>query len=212
MNALPRPKGREAIKAWNRQKIIDATIDVITRYGIAATTIAKVVEVANVSMGLVNVHFKSKDSLLSEVLRQMADEYTRHWQQALQQAVQNPVQQLQALVRADFDAEVLNPGTLGVWFAFRAQARVKPEYIELVGSRDREQMQKTVELLQQINRSSGLEHDAEVLALGLTTMLDGIWTDYFLYPQEFDRKKSLAGVFMYLEAMYPGQFDRPGFA
>ena len=43
-------------------------------------------------------------------------------------------------------------------------------------------------------------------ALGLTTMLDGMWTDYFLYPQDFNREKALGSVFMFLDAMYAGQF------
>ncbi|TNF91309.1 MAG: TetR family transcriptional regulator [Gammaproteobacteria bacterium] len=60
MKPAPRPQGREAIKAWHRQKIIDATIDVITTHGIAGTTVARVVDLAEVSMGLVNVHFRSK--------------------------------------------------------------------------------------------------------------------------------------------------------
>ena len=85
----PRPKAREAIKAWNRQKIIDATIAVINAQGIAGTTIARVVERADVSMGLVNVHFKSKDSLLTEVLQQMADDYAAHWRGVLETTAPN---------------------------------------------------------------------------------------------------------------------------
>lgn len=203
---MPKPKGREAIKAWHRQKIIDATIDVITEHGIAGTTIARVVGRAGVSMGLVNVHFNSKDSLLTQVLQQMADEYKAHWHAFLDTALPDPVEQLKALVLADFDPAVLNLKTLGVWFAFRAQARARPEYIDLVGSREREQLQKTIELFARINRISGQERDPETLALALTTMLDGMWTDYFLYPDEFDRERALGSVFSYLGAMYPGYF------
>ena len=203
---MPKPKGREAIKAWHRQKIIDATIDVITEHGIAGTTIAKVVERADVSMGLVNVHFTSKDSLLTQVLQQMADDYNAHWRAVLETASPDPVEQLKALVLADFDPSVLNRKTLGVWFAFRAQARARPEYIDLVGSREREQMRKTVELCTLINQISGRDHDPQTLALALTTMLDGIWTDYFLYPDEFERERALKAVFLFLSAMYPECF------
>ncbi|MCP4431727.1 MAG: TetR family transcriptional regulator [Gammaproteobacteria bacterium] len=207
MNCGPRPKGQEAIKAWHRQKIIDATIRVITRHGIVGTTIARVVELAGVSMGLVNVHFKSKDALLEQVLRQMADDYDRHWREGLESAPQEPAAQLSAIILADFHPQVLNLKTQGVWFAFRAQARSRPEYLDLVGSRDRSQMQKTISLLQQINENSGLAHDPELIAMGLTTMLDGMWTDYFLYPNEFDREKALQSVFLFLTTMYPQDFS-----
>ncbi len=207
MATPPRPQGREAIKAWNRQKIIDATIDVITRHGIAGTTIAKVVKLADVSMGLVNVHFKNKETLLNEVLRQMAYEYQEHWKSRLDAASEEPVAQLTELIMSDFDSSVLNLRTLGVWFTFRAHARACPQYVELVGSRDHAQMQKTVSLLRQINQKTNHAHDTETLALALTAMLDGMWADYFLYPKAFDRQKALNSVLMFLAAMYPGYFS-----
>jgi len=206
MKTIPKPQGRDAIKAWNRQKIIDATIDVITKHGIAGTTIAKVVKLADVSMGLVNVHFNNKDSLLVEVLEHMAGQYQSHWRNRLDAAGSNPVSRLGVLILANFDSQVLNLKNLGVWFAFRAQARVTPQYITLVGSRDYAQMQETVDLFTELNQQTGQSHDPESLALALTAMLDGLWTDYFLYPKEFDREKSLKSVFLFLDAMYPGCF------
>lgn len=210
MNAIPRPKGREAIKAWHRQKIIDATIEVITNHGIAGTTIARVVELADVSMGLVNSHFTSKDFLLKQVLGQMADQYKAHWLRRLQQAAPQPVAQLSAMVLADFDAEVMNLRTLGVWFAFRAQARARPEYLELVGMREREQLQKTVALFDSLNHEVDTPQDPVTLARLMSALLEGFWTEYYLYPQDFDRDKSIAAVFSFLDAFYAGRFfDRP---
>ncbi len=208
MNAIPRPQGREAIKAWHRQKIIDATIEVITTHGIAGTTIAKVVELADVSMGLVNSHFTSKDILLGQVLRQMADEYKAHWYQRLEQASPQPVAQLSAMVLADFDAEVMNLRTLGVWFAFRAQVRARPEYLELVGMREREQLQKTVALFESLNRESRESQEPATLARLMSALLEGLWTEFYLYPRDFDRDRSIAAVFAFLEAFYPGQFGQ----
>ncbi len=92
MNSVGKPNGRKAIKAWNRQKILDATVEVIMLHGIAGTTIAKVVELAEVSMGMVHVHFSSKDELLREVLKQMAEDYNRHWLKVLDEAPANPAE------------------------------------------------------------------------------------------------------------------------
>ncbi|MCP4469539.1 MAG: TetR family transcriptional regulator [Gammaproteobacteria bacterium] len=210
MNSEPKPKGREAVKLWRRKKIIDATIEIITRHGIAGTTIARVVELADVSMGLVNVHFKSKDALLTEVLRQMADEYKLHWRHKLEVAALEPASRLQALVLADFDPEVLNLKTLGIWFAFRAQVRARPGYLDLVGTRESEQIQTTVELFRKLNRETGLEHDAVLLTRALSAMLEGLWTEYYLYPGEFDRDGALASVFLFLNVLYPGRFQGVG--
>lgn len=206
MKAIPRPKGREAIKAWHRQKIIDATIEVITSQGIAGTTIAKVVELADVSMGLVNVHFKSKDSLLEQVLRQMAEEYKKHWRDGLNAASPQPVDRLRAMVLVDFDPTVLNLKTLGVWFAFRAQVRARPGYRDLVGSREREQVQMTIALFRELNRATGQQHDPTTLTQLLSAMLEGSWTEFYLYPEEFEQARAITGIFLFLDTMYPGQF------
>ncbi|MCP4390506.1 MAG: TetR family transcriptional regulator [Gammaproteobacteria bacterium] len=206
MNSAPRPSGREAIKAWHRQKIIDATIDVINQHGIAGTTIAKVVERAEVSMGLVNVHFKSKDALLAQVLQQMAQGYQLHWRDRVESAALDPVAQLSAMVLADFDASVLNLKTLGVWFAFRAQVRARPEYLELVGTREAEQVQLTISLFRKLNRKTGQKHDPATLTRLLAAMVEGMWTEFHLYPREFDRAKALQGVFLFLSVMYPDCF------
>ncbi len=207
MKAIQRPRGREAIKAWHRQKIIDATVDVITTHGIAGTTLARVVELAGVSMGLVNVHFKSKDMLLLEVLRQMADEYRLHWRARLEREPAGAESRLAAMVLADFDPAVLNLKTLGVWFAFRAQVRARPEYLELVGTREAEQQRATVDLLHQLNADSGQGRDPRVQARLLSALIEGFWTEFYLYPQEFDRERSIDAVFLFLNSLYPGRFE-----
>ena len=210
MNSVPRPTGREAIKAWNRQKIIDATIDVINRHGIAGTTIARVVKRANVSMGLVNVHFKSKDALLTQVLQQMAEAYGLHWRARIDSAAQDPVARIWAMVLADFDASMLNLKNLGVWFAFRAQVRAKPEYLDLIGTREPEQVQLMVSLFRKLNRKTGLKHDPEVVTRLLTVMTEGMWTEFHLDPGQFDRSGALGSIFLFLDVMYPDCFPKPG--
>ena len=209
MNSEPRPTGREAIKAWNRQKIIDATIDVINSHGIAGTTIARVVKRANVSMGLVNVHFKSKDALLTEVLQQMAQAYGLHWRQRVDKAAQDPVSLIWAMVLADFDANVLNLENLGVWFAFRAQVRAKPEYLDLIGTREPEQVQFFISQFRKLNVKTSREYDPMMLTQLLTAMVAGMWIEFHLDPGKFDRSGALQGLFLFLDVFYPGCFPAP---
>jgi len=202
-----RPKGREAIKAWNRQKIIDATITSINRYGISGTTVARVVKLADVSMGLVNRHFSSKADLFHVVLEVMAEDYRHHWQSALAAAPRRVSEQLRSILVADLSPEILNERTMGVWFAFRAQARAQPEYVKLVGNRDQQVTERIVDLLQQLNEQSGQDHPADLIAQGLISMLEGIWTDYFLHPKDYRRDLAVKILSEFLNALYPGYFD-----
>lgn len=202
----PRPKERQAIKVWNRQKIIDATIAVINAQGITGTTIARVVELAEVSMGLVNLHFESKERLLEAALGHMAEKYDAHWKAALQAAPNEAGSRIRALVLADLDPSVLNLETLGIWYAFRAQARINPAFVSLVGNRDRQLSKQYLKLFECLNRESGGDHPAETVTRGLIAMLEGIWADYFLYPEEFDHNNALTLPMLYLETLYPGNF------
>jgi AcrR family transcriptional regulator len=49
-----------------REEILDATLEVVTRLGLAATRVADVASALGVSPGLVFYHFGTKDSLLAE--------------------------------------------------------------------------------------------------------------------------------------------------
>ena len=202
----PRPKERQAIKVWNRQKIIDATIAVINTQGIAGTTIARVVELAEVSMGLVNLQFESKERLLEAALRHMAEKYDAHWKAALQAAPNEAGARIRALVLADLDPSVLNLETLGVWYAFRAQTRTNPAFVSLVGNRDRQLSTQYLKLFEHLNRESGRDHPVETLTRGLIAMLEGILADYFLYPGEFNHNDAVTLPMLYLGTLYPGQF------
>ena len=201
-----RPKGREAIKAWNRQKIIDAAITSINRHGISGTTVARVVELADVSMGLVNRHFSSKADLFRVVLEEMADAYRHHWQSELADAPKQASEQLWSILLADLSPNILNERTMGVWFAFRAQARAQPEYVKLVGNRDRQVTERIVDLLQLLNEQTGQDHSTEIIAQGLISMLEGFWTDFFLHPQDFQHDSAVKILSAFLNALYPGNF------
>ena len=176
------------------------------RHGIAGTTIAKVVELAEVSMGMVNVHFSSKDELLREVLKQMAEDYNRHWLKVLDETPANPAEQLKALVLADFDETVLNLETIGVWFAFRAQVRASSEYLDLVSNREQLHIRKMVSLIKKLNKEGGYQHPPKLVAHGIIAVQEGTWTDFFLNPEEFSRKNAIKFIFLILNALFPKHF------
>ena len=62
-------------KAERRQQLIDATIRCIAQHGLSAVTMQMVTREAGLSVGIANLHFESKDNLLRETLRFVAEEY-----------------------------------------------------------------------------------------------------------------------------------------
>jgi TetR/AcrR family transcriptional repressor of bet genes len=73
------PKRRTESKEKRRLQLIKATIRTIAKRGLSDTTMATVAGDANLSQGIINLHFQSKDRLLVETLRYVADDYRNAW-------------------------------------------------------------------------------------------------------------------------------------
>lgn len=58
-----------------REQLINATMKSIARNGLSGTTMAEVTREAGLSLGIANLHFKSKEKLLIETLKHMTGEY-----------------------------------------------------------------------------------------------------------------------------------------
>ena len=52
-----------------RKQLIKATIKCIAKNGLSGTTMADVTKLAGLSLGIVNLHFETKEKLLVETLR-----------------------------------------------------------------------------------------------------------------------------------------------
>ena len=66
---------RTASREQRRQQLIDATMKCIARKGLTGMTLSDVANEAGLSQGIVNLHFESKENLLTETLLSLADEY-----------------------------------------------------------------------------------------------------------------------------------------
>jgi AcrR family transcriptional regulator len=74
-------------KEKRREQLIKATIKCVARSGLVGTTMADVTQQAGLSIGIVNLHFQSKEKLLIETLRYVAEEYRLTWKKALADAL-----------------------------------------------------------------------------------------------------------------------------
>jgi AcrR family transcriptional regulator len=202
----PKPKGREAITVWNRNKILKASIEVIAKHGIAGMTITRVVDLANVARGLINKYFQSKDILLMESLKFMAAEYSAYMKKAYQKAGSSPSEQIKAIIRTDFNPKVLNQKNMGIWFAYRSLVRSKPEYLPYVETRETEFTNLLISLCKALNKEGNYNLRVNLIVLGLEAMLEGMWLDFNLHPRNYNRKEAIETCFLYLGRMFPNHY------
>jgi len=195
------------IRERRRQQLIDSTMASIAKRGLADTTMGDVAKGANLSHGIVNFHFKSKDQLLVETLRYVTEEYRSVWTRAVEKAGPGVSDKLAALYLADLDSAVCTHKKLAVWHAFYGEAKSRPVYREICGVSDRQRIDAGVALVHRIVAEGGYRHlDPEHTAKGLDAMTDGIWLNVLLSSGKFDREGARETVRSFLACLFPKHF------
>src|SRR4051812_12418736 len=159
--------GRKAPKDIRRQQLIEATIDVMARKGYAGTTVADVAKAAGLSSGIVNFHFETKEKLLVDTLRHVAEEYRANWRAALDCTGAEPARRLEALLSADFNPQICSPRKLAAWCTFWAEATSRPTYLEHCSSNDAEYSAIVLDLCTEIISAGRYPHDPRHIARAL---------------------------------------------
>jgi TetR/AcrR family transcriptional regulator, transcriptional repressor of bet genes len=211
-NAPQRKPRRTEDKAVRRMQLIDATINCIAKHGITGTTLAKVTEVAGLSLGLVNFHFDSKERLFEETLRFVAREHRDYWYKTIQGNLLNDADRLLAIYDSRLHPKICNRKKLSVWFAFFGEFSSRKIYRSIVADIDEERHQQSIILLKrlaEVEQGVALTLDAEQVSLTIEALLDGIWLSMLIYPADLTRAMARAQVRSLLCLMYPKHFG-PG--
>jgi AcrR family transcriptional regulator len=197
---------RKASKEIRRQQLIEATIDVMARKGYSGTTMLDVAKAAGLSSGIVNFHFETKEKLLVETLKYLADEYRANWHKALAAGGDDPAGQLRSLLFSDFNPEICSPRKLAAWCAFWAEAQSRPTYLEHCGSNDEEYSAIVLDLCKAIIGKGRYPLVPELIARALDALLEGLWLDLMTMAKPYsldDAKQTIAAC---LHAFFPKHY------
>jgi TetR/AcrR family transcriptional repressor of bet genes len=201
---LPRTATREK----RRQQLIDATMKCIGRKGLTGTTLSEVASEAGLSQGIVNLHFESKDNLLTETLRSLANEYKTQFDKALQRSDPRPADKLLALMEHDLRPSICDRRKLAVWFAFWGEVKSRPTYRKICDEYDRYYDDVVADLCDQIIEEGNYEDiTGSAAAEALTSMTNGLWLSCLLSPQTWDRQLAKDAVDSYLRNVFPKHFS-----
>jgi AcrR family transcriptional regulator len=212
MNTIetPAPQPRKLSRDARRKQLIEATIESVATRGYARTTLTDVASRAGLSHGLVNFHFQSKESLLNETLTYMSEEYRENWGRALELAGTEPEEQLDALIRADFNPGICTPMRLSAWCSFWGEASCRPLYQEKCGSNDEEYIALLERLVEALLAKTGEGADAALVARVIRVMMEGVWVDLMTQSAAYSRNEGLRTVYCAVAALFPKIFDLNG--
>lgn len=204
------PKRRTAPPEERREQLIQATIRCVADRGLADTTIATVAQEAGLSQGIVNLHFRSKDGLLTETLRYLADEYRSACQAAAAIGAIDPVAGLLAMVELDFRRTICSRDKLAVWFAFWGERRFRPTYRRICAERDRSYDDMVRVICARLCKEGGYaDVEPALVADGLSALTDGLWLDLLVRPDSMSRERAKLITLRYLADVFPRHFSQP---
>ncbi len=202
--------GRTASREVRREQLIKATINSIAKRGFSETTLAKVTVGANLSQGIVNYHFKSKQLLFVETLRFLVEEHHAQWRKTLEKSGSTPQEQLLALIETDFHPNICNRKKLSVWFAFYGESKYRSAYRDTCADIDTERLNETEQLCRLLIEDGNYEHiEPGVFARSLEAFIDGLWLNMLLYRETFSRTEAKQECLAYLAATFPHHFPVP---
>ncbi|MEX1993906.1 MAG: transcriptional regulator BetI, partial [Steroidobacteraceae bacterium] len=201
---------RTAPPAERREQLILATIRSVANHGLAATTVATVAQEAGLSQGIVNLHFRSKDGLLTETLRYLADEYRTACREAAAAAETSPVAGLLAMVELDFRRSICARDKLAVWFAFWGERRFRPTYRRICAERDKSYDDMVRMMCTRLCEQGDYpDVDPALVADGLSALTDGLWLDLLVRPETMSRELARRITLAYLADAFPRHFRHP---
>jgi TetR/AcrR family transcriptional repressor of bet genes len=141
--------------------------------------------------------------LLVEAARFMAENYYRNLFQFFDAAPATPAQRLIAMIEADLDDGNLNAKTIAIWFAFRGAARAHNEFARYSDTRDRRLRDIfTATLAELIGKPADAAEVIDV-ANGTIALMEGMWADFFLHSDAFDRAAAKRVVLHFIAGVLP---------
>jgi AcrR family transcriptional regulator len=186
------PRFERKLPDARRQALVEATIECLKRFGHDGLSIRRISAQAKVSIGLINHHFPTKDALVAEAYRYFNSELVGYLRKAVAETKGSPRQQLRAFFEASFSPPNLDSDVLAVWVVFwglyrhskdiqRVQSETYHGYVDLLRS-----------MLADLEKEAGeLRFNLRLAAIGLTALIDGLWLEWCLDPDNFEPREAV---------------------
>lgn len=194
-----------------RRLLIDATISVIAEHGLSRITLKKIAGIAGMTAGSVNFHFSSKEALLLDTLRFLADELDTSIDHALSASGDAPADRLRAILDVSLDPGITEPRKMAVWFAFAAEAWARADYKRICGARDKKCFESIRLACADIIRMGGKQNqmNARAMANAVQGLIEEVWQEILYAGDEYDREEAHDVCISFLASVFPWCFDMP---
>ena len=156
-----------------RQRIIDATLDVIRDHGLAGTRTQEIARRAGVSTGLLLYHFGTLDGVIVAAMQESEDRYYRSLEDEAAAGLP-AVERLRLLVERSGDAAVV-VAAWTLWMEFWVRALRDPETAAFCATLEGRWRKVLLDVIEQgVREGSFRTASPPVAVIRLATLLDGL--------------------------------------
>jgi len=179
-----------------KPQLVQATMAVIDRVGLHAASIALISKEAGVSTGIINHYFGGKHGLLEETMREILRQLSVTITKALKELPANAHQQrINAIINGNFEGYQAENKVAKTWLAFWSYSMHDAQLKRLQRVNEKRLISHLLIELKEL-----LEPEqAELVAHGIASLIDGIWLRGTLNPEGIDANKARAIINDYLD-------------
>ncbi len=185
-----------------RKSLVEATLESLKRHGHEGLSIRRISAEAGVSIGLINHHFPNKNALVAEAYRHFNSQLVAGIRAAVAGAPGDPRERLRAIFKATFSPPNLNRDVLAVWIVlwglYHHSSEIQAVHDEAYGGYI-SLLRAELAGLQKANGRMRL--NLRLAAIGLQALLDGLWLEWCLDPDNFSPREAVTLCENWIESL-----------
>ncbi len=193
--------------------MIDATLASIAEIGLIRTSVSEIIDRAGLSRGMIHLHFKGKENLIAAAAEYSYHQYYARLDAAVAQGHPDPQFRIESMVLCDLSEAGLNEHVTRLNHEFQGGVRAYPALAPHADTRDIRLRAMFDEAFLALLTATG-QDDPKAFAHDLTvatvSMVEGMWVDFMLHPENFDRNRAARIIFRMLAGALPSYFDLEG--
>jgi TetR/AcrR family transcriptional repressor of bet genes len=186
--------GSRIVRRKRRKQLIEATISVISRYGMEEATVSKIGNKAGMSPGIVHHYFDSKDDLLESAMREILSDMRETLIAGLRVA-DDSYGRIIAIVDANFSDDQLSQDIVRSWLAFWNRAPYSKAIARLQLISEKRMRSNLIHALRQLVPAA----TAEIAAENLVALMNGHWLRCALDPKNRSLAQARQNTLAYVD-------------
>ena len=186
------PKFQRLEADERRDALVNATIRCLARLGPRATSVREICAEAGVSPGLLRHYFEGKDDLVAQSYMQLTAKLNGKVEAFLLDPDRDPEQRLEQLFIHILTEEWVSDEILGVWVAFWSLQRSDKRLSDLHRVYNRVFRNLIGQVLAELAEQRGITTNIRLSAISLSALLDGLWLELCLDPEEFSAAEGIS--------------------